>query len=162
VKILVDADSCPVPVRETVLRAASRTGVRAVFAANRLIPGIGGGRAVMELCPPGDDAADDRITALAEAGDLVITRDIALASRLVEGAITVIDDRGRIFDKENIRECLSLKDFMIGIAEYGLGGGGGGSYGKRELKTFADSFDRLLSRLIREASHTQDKGPGSV
>jgi uncharacterized protein YaiI (UPF0178 family) len=162
VKILVDADSCPVSVRETILRASSRTGIRAVFAANRLIPGIGGGGALMELCPPGEDSADKRITALAEPGDLAITRDIALAAQLVEAAITVIDDRGRVFDKENIRECLSLRDFMTGIAEYGLGSGRGGSYGKRELKTFADNFDRLLSRLIRETSHIQDKGPGSV
>jgi uncharacterized protein YaiI (UPF0178 family) len=152
VKILVDADSCPVPVRETVLRASLRTGVRAVFAANRMIPGIGGGTTVMELCPPGEDSADDRITALAEPGDLAVTRDIALAARLVEGAVTVIDDRGRVFDRENIRECLSLKDFMAGIAEYGLGSGRGGSYGKRELKAFAAAFDRLLSRLIRETA----------
>jgi uncharacterized protein YaiI (UPF0178 family) len=116
----------------------------------------------MELCPPGEDSADKRITALAEPGDLAVTRDIALAAQLVDAAIVVIDDRGRVFDKENIRECLSLRDFMTGIAEYGLGSGRGGSYGKRELKTFADSFDRLLSRLIREPSHIQDKGPGSV
>jgi uncharacterized protein YaiI (UPF0178 family) len=151
-KILIDADSCPVPVRKTVLRAALRTGVRVVFAANRLIPGIGGGPAVMELCPPGEDSADNRITFLAKPGDLVITRDIALAARLVEGAVTVIDDRGRVFNKENIGQCRSLKDFMVDLAEYGLGSGKGGSYGKRELKAFADSFDRILSRLIREAS----------
>jgi uncharacterized protein YaiI (UPF0178 family) len=162
VKILVDADSCPVPVRETILRASTRTGIRAVFAANRLIPGIGGDRGVMALCPPEDDSADRRIISLAEPGDLAITRDIALAARLVEAAITVIDDRGRIFDRENIGECLSLKDFMVGMAEYGLGSGRGGSYGKRELKTFADSFDRILSRLIREASLAQGRAPGSA
>ncbi|MDR2629964.1 MAG: DUF188 domain-containing protein [Spirochaetaceae bacterium] len=161
-KILVDADSCPVPVRETILRAATRTGIRAVFAANRLIPGIGGDGVVMELCPPGDDSADHRIISLAEAGDLAITRDITLAARLVEAAITVIDDRGRIFDEENIGECLSLKDFMVGLAEYGLGNGRGGSYGKKELKTFADSFDRILSRLIRDAHSAQGKAPGSA
>jgi uncharacterized protein YaiI (UPF0178 family) len=162
VKILVDADSCPVPVRETVLRASLRTGIRAVFAANRQIPGIGKGAAAMELCPLGEDSADDRIVALAESGDLAVTRDIALAARLVEAAITVIDDRGRVFDRENIKECLSLKDFMAGIAEYGLGSGRGGSYGRLELKAFADTFDRLLSRLIREDSLAEDKDTGSV
>ncbi|MFP3089138.1 DUF188 domain-containing protein [Treponema sp. TIM-1] len=161
-KILVDADSCPVLVRETILRASVRTGIRAIFAANRLIPGIGGDRGMMVLCPPGDDAADHRIISLAEPGDLAITRDIVLAARLVAAAITVIDDRGRVFDQENIGECLSLKDFMVGLAEHGLGNGRGGSYGKRELKTFADSFDRILSRLIREATLAQGKAPGSV
>jgi uncharacterized protein YaiI (UPF0178 family) len=162
VKILVDADSCPVLVRETVRRASSRTGIRAVFAANRQIPGIDGGTTAMELCPPGEDSADNRIIALAEGGDLAITRDIALAARLVEAAITVIDDRGRVFDRENIRECLSLKDFMAGIAEYGLGSGRGGSYGQKELKTFANTFDRILSRLIREASLAENENTASV
>ena len=161
-KILVDADSCPVPVRKTILRASSRTGIQAVFAANRPIPGITGDRVMMVLCPYGEDSADHRLLYLAEPGDLAITRDVARAARLVEAAITVIDDRGRIFDKENIGECLSLRDFMVNLAEYGLGNGRGGSYGKRELKRFADSFDRLLARLIQEVSPAQGKAPGSV
>lgn len=149
-KVLVDADSCPVLVRETVLRAALRTGVPAVFAANRPIPGLG--PAVMELCPPGEGAADDRITALAEPGDLALTRDVALAARLVEAGVAVMDDRGRLFTRENIGERLSLRNFMVDLAEKGLRASRLPGYGKRELKAFADSFDRILSRLIREGS----------
>jgi uncharacterized protein YaiI (UPF0178 family) len=145
-KIFVDADSCPRQTREVVLRAAERTGVQAVFAANRLIPGIDA--ALMELCPLEEGAADNRIVALASSGDLVITRDIPLASRLVEAAIMVMDDRGRVYTRENIRERLSLRDFMVGLAENGLGKDRIASYGKRELKAFADSFDRVLAQLV--------------
>jgi uncharacterized protein YaiI (UPF0178 family) len=150
VKILVDADSCPRLAREVVLRAAARTGVPAVFAANRLIPGITGDKVVMEICPPGEGAADDRIIQLACPGDLALTRDIPLATRLVEASILVLDDRGQVYTKENIRERLSQRDFMVEIAEIGLGSKRVASYGRRELKAFADSFDRILSRLMRE------------
>ena len=150
-KILVDADSCPRLAREAVLRASSRTGVQAIFVANRPIPGITGDTVVMDVCPRGENAADDRILQLARPGDLVLTRDIPLASRLVDAAIVVLDDRGQIYTKENIRERLSLRDFMVDLAEHGLGAARTASYSKRELKAFADSFDRLLSKLIREA-----------
>ncbi|MDR2110423.1 MAG: DUF188 domain-containing protein, partial [Spirochaetaceae bacterium] len=105
-KVLVDADSCPRAVRELILRSSARTGIRVIFAANRPIPGIGGAEAVMELCPPGEGAADNRIVELAEPGDLVVTRDIPLAARLAEASVMVLDDRGRAYTRENIRERL--------------------------------------------------------
>jgi uncharacterized protein YaiI (UPF0178 family) len=148
--IFVDADSCPRPARELVLRAAARTGIRAVFAANRPIPGIDG-NAEMELCPPSEGSADNRIVELARPGDLVITRDIPLARRLVDAAIRVLDDRGQVYTAENIRERLSIRDFMVGLAESGLGMERTANYGKRELKAMADSLDRTLTRLIRES-----------
>jgi uncharacterized protein YaiI (UPF0178 family) len=101
----------------------------------------------MEICPPTENAADNRIVELAEKGDLVICRDIPLAKRLVEKDVAVIDDRGRIFTRENIGELLSLRNFMVGLAENGLGIERSAGYGKRELKTFADSLDRLLAKL---------------
>jgi uncharacterized protein YaiI (UPF0178 family) len=153
-RIFVDADSCPKPARELILRAAARTSLTAVFAANRPIPGIAGPGAVMEVCPAGEGAADNRIAELARPGDLVVTRDIPLASRLVDAAILVIDDRGQAYTNENIREKLSLRNFKVGLADTGLGMERTASYGKRELKKFADSLDRHLVRLMREASQT--------
>lgn len=148
--IYVDADSCPRPTRDAIVRAASRTGIPAVFAANRPIPGIGAPGIRMELCPKGSGAADDRLVELALPGDLVITRDIPLAARLVERKVAVLDDRGRAYTEENIRERLSLRDFMVGLADNGMDFDRIPSYGKKELKSFADGFDRELSRLRRE------------
>ncbi|MDR2739047.1 MAG: DUF188 domain-containing protein [Treponema sp.] len=154
-KILVDADSCPRPARELILKTAVRRQIKSIFAANRPIPKIGGPYgswgefALMELCPAGEDAADNRIVELAEPGDLVITRDIPLAARLVEASILVIDDRGQAYTRENIRERLSLRDFMVDLAENGLGMERTASYGKKELKVFADGLDRILVKLTR-------------
>ncbi|MDR2470845.1 MAG: DUF188 domain-containing protein [Treponema sp.] len=148
-KILVDADSCPAGARSLVLRAAARTGTRAVFAANRVIPGVTEGGGEMLLCPAGEGAADDRLTALAEAGDLAVTRDVALAARFLEAGAAAVDDRGRIYTADTIRERLSLRNFTVALAESGHDFERSPAYGKRELKAFAGGFDKLLSRLLK-------------
>jgi len=146
-KILVDADSCPRPARELILRRAAKLNIRIIFAANRSIPDSDG--AEMELCPAGDDKADDRIVELAEGGDLVLTRDVPLAKRLVEKDVFVIDDRGRAFTSNNINELLSLRNFAVGLADSGMGMERIANYGKKELKTFADALDRILVKIAR-------------
>jgi uncharacterized protein YaiI (UPF0178 family) len=149
-KIFVDADSCPRAARRLVMRAAKRLRVTAVFAANRPIPDVEGEFLVMELCPEGQGAADDRLVEQARAGDIVVTRDVPLAARLTANSVAVLDDRGRVFDRDNIGQLLSLRDFQVELSENGLGVERFSSYGKKELKTFADSFDRLTRKLSVE------------
>jgi uncharacterized protein YaiI (UPF0178 family) len=139
-----------------ILRFSSRLGIKSVFAANHPIPGLNENNelakaASMELCPPGEGAADRRILELAKSGDLVITRDLPLAELLVDAGIMVLDDRGRTFTKENIREHRSLRDFTVGLAGSGLDFDRTPSYGKKELSSLANSLDRELSRLSRVA-----------
>jgi len=149
-KILIDADSCPRVVRYLVQRRAAKINMRIIFVANRQIPFDDSAETAtveMEICPATDNSADDRITELTEKGDLVITRDIPLAKRLVEKEAYVIDDRGRVFTSNNINELLSLRNFTVGLADNGLEFDRIANYGKKELKTFADSFDRLLTKM---------------
>jgi uncharacterized protein YaiI (UPF0178 family) len=89
---------------------------------------------------------------LARPGDIVVSRDIPLAGRLVGAGVAVIDDRGRRYSSENIGEMLSLRDFMVGLAENGLGAERSACYGKKELKRFADSLDALITELRGRAS----------
>jgi len=150
-KIYVDADSCPRPARDLVLRRACKLKIQIIFAANHPIPcecEIDGviSKAQMEICPNTENSADDRIVELAEKGDLVITRDVPLAKRLVEKEVYVMDDRGRVFTSNNINELLSLRNFSVGLADSGLGMERIANYSKKELKTFADSLDRFLTK----------------
>jgi len=149
-KILVDADSCPRDARRLVAGAARRLGIRAVFAANRPIPGLDGENVAMEICAPRESSADDRLVELAEPGDLAICRDLPLAKRLLEKGAAVIDDRGRVFSAENINELLSIRNFVVGLAENGLGAERAAGYGRKDSKAFADSLDRQLAKLRRE------------
>ncbi len=148
--IWVDADSCPRQVRDIVVRAAKRTGARAVFVANKPVPGLDKRNAEFILCPAGPDVADDYIVEHAKKGDLAITRDIPLAARLVEAEIPAVNDRGAVYTKENVRERLSVRNFMMDLAMNGLVPERVNGYGAKELKAFADGFDRELSRLLRE------------
>jgi uncharacterized protein YaiI (UPF0178 family) len=116
----------------------------------------------MDICPPGEGSADNRILELAEPGDLALTRDIPLAARLVDASVMVMDDRGRVFTRENIRERLSLRNFVVGLAENGLDSERTASYGMRERKSFADGLDRVLGRLLREATRVPGRGSESV
>ena len=149
-KILVDADSCPKAARDLALRRAEKLKIRIIFAANRPIPAADGvSFPEMEICPNKENSADDRIVELAQNGDLAITRDIPLAKRLVEKETAVLDDRGRIFTKENINELLSIRNFTVGLADNGLEIVRTANYGKKELKTFADSLDRILTKSLK-------------
>ena len=145
-KILLDADSCPRAARELVVRRAQKLGIHVIFAANRLIPGSDS--VDMVISSNAENSADDRIVEMAEKGDLVITRDVPLAKRLVDKEVMAIDDRGRIFTANNINELLSLRNFTVGLADNGLDFERMPNYGKKELKTFADSLDRILSRKL--------------
>jgi len=150
-KIYVDADSCPRPARDLVLKRAVKLKIQIIFAANHPIPcecEIDGviTKAQMEICPNTENSADDRIVELCEKNDLVITRDVPLAKRLVEKEAYVMDDRGRVFTSNNINELLSLRNFSVGLADSGLGMERIANYSKKELKTFADSLDRFLTK----------------
>ena len=160
-QILVDADSCPRAAREMVHRFSARLDIKCIFAANRPIPGLPE-TAVMELCPSGEGAADNRIVELAGPEDLVLTRDLPLAERLVDLSITVLDDRGRVFTKENIRSLRSIRDFTVSLAENGLEYERIPSYGRKEINDLANSLDRELSRLMKSVSLPQDRASGSV
>ena len=144
-KILVDADSCPKEARDLVLRRAKKLNIKPIFAANRPIPGAED--AQMEICSANENSADDRIVELAEKNDLAVTRDVPLAKRLVEKEVFVLDDRGRVFTADNINEMLSFRNFAVGLVENGLDIIRTANYGKKELKSFADSLDRLLTKI---------------
>ena len=149
-RIFVDADSFPLKAREMVLRFSARLGIKTVFAANRAIPGIESELCSVEICPMEEGAADNYIAEHAMPGDLALTRDLPLAERLVEAGIRVLDDRGRVFTNENIRELRSLRDFTVGLAESGLGIQRTASYGRKELNNFANSLDSELTRLKKQ------------
>ena len=152
--LFVDADSCPKQAREMVIRFSRRLAMETIFVANRPIPGINGELTVMELCPQHDGAADDRIVQLARPGDLVLTRDLPLAERLVEAGVAVLDDRGRLFTAENIRERRSIRDFVVALAENGQETERTASYGKKDLEALANSLDRELTRLLKTSNST--------
>ncbi len=157
--IWIDADSCPRKVREIICKAARRTGVPARFVANRDIPLPGSDERFVEMIRVEQDGmdADGYILDHAERGDLVVTRDIPLAAELVERGFRVLNDRGAVYNSENIRERLSVRNFMQGLREAGLPQAEAGQFGERDVRQFANTFDHELSRALRTSNAGEER-----
>ena len=111
-KIWVDADACPVVIKDILYRVAERTGVDVTLVANQFmqVPRIASVSFLQVTS--GFDAADDEIVARLEEGDLVITSDIPLAAEVIEKGGLALSPRGEMFTTENIRARLNIRDFM--------------------------------------------------
>ncbi len=146
-KIWIDADAAPNAVKEIVFRASARLGLETALVANRpLSTPASNPRVESVVVPGGPDVADRHIIDHAEAGDLVITADIPLAAALVEKGALVLDPRGERYSEANIRERLSIRDFMDSLRNSGVETGGPKPFGQQEKQRFANALDRLLTR----------------
>jgi len=153
VKIWIDADAAPRDVKELVFRAAKRLELEAVLVANQRIETPLGNPLVHAIrVAGGPDVADAYIAEHAVPGDLVITADIPLAAILVEKGLAVLDPRGERYSTENVRERLSIRDFMQSLRNVGVETGGPKPYDGRDRQAFAQALDRTLSAL-------KQKGP---
>lgn len=144
-KIWVDADSFPQKAREELLKLAKLNEIPVFFVANHEIKsnciweGLN-----MVVCAAGEGVADDYIVSNSADNDIVVTRDIPLAARLVEKRIKVLNDRGTVFDKNNIEDRLREREFSLNLAAIGLGGGKSNYYGEKELKKFVTTLEQAV------------------
>lgn len=150
-RIWIDADAAPRDVKDVVARAALRLEVETLLVANQRLQTPANNPFVTALrVEGGPDKADDYIAENASPGDLAVTADIPLAARLVEKGVQTIDPRGQEYDRENIGERLSVRDFMDSLRSTGVETGGPKAYGQREKQAFANALDRLLTRALRK------------
>lgn len=149
-KIWVDADACPVAIREILFRASMRTGVGLTLIANQQVPVPKAPHIRMIQVASGFDAADDEIVKRMEPGDLVITSDIPLAAEAIAKDGFVLSPRGERFTQENIGSRLNMRDFLETMRASGVDTGGPSALSQGDRKAFADQLDRLLSRQAKE------------
>ena len=147
--IWVDADSCPVSVREIIIRFSKRLDIKAIFVANREIPLPKLHCLGMVIAENTADAADNYIVENSSSSDLAITRDVPLASRLVEKNVVVISDRGKLYTPDNIKESLSFRNFNLELIQNGIPELKTNSYSKKDLNDFANLLDRELTKLLK-------------
>ncbi len=145
-QIWVDADACPVVVREILFRAAARTGIQLTLVANQYI-GVPTAANIKSLqVPAGFDVADNEIAQRMQAGDLVITQDIPLAAEVIAKGGLALSPRGELFTTENIRGRLNMRDFLDTLRGSGIQTGGPAPLGQRERVAFANQLDRWLAK----------------
>jgi hypothetical protein len=151
VKIWVDADACPKAIKETIVRAANRLKVPAVFVANKPISLAISPYLSTVRVGQGLDVADGYIASSAQLGDLAVTADIPLAAALVAKKVVTLDPRGTVYDPESIGEVLAMRNFMHELREGGVETGGPKGFSPRDAQQFAATFDRELAKLIKNA-----------
>jgi len=151
VKIWVDADACPVAVKEILYRAADRTGVALTLVANQALNTPSSPNINTLQVARGFDVADDEIVSRLNAGDLVITSDIPLAAEVIEKGGHALSPRGELHTSENIGARLNMRDFMDTMRSSGVEmGGGPPAFGQRDKQNFANNLDRWLARHSAE------------
>ena len=149
-KIWIDADAAPRDVKAVVFRAAQRLELPCVMVANQRMPAPLDNAFVSAVrVDGGPDVADAYIADNAVAGDIAITADIPLAAILVDKDVIVLDPRGELYSAENVRERLSVRDFMESLRTTGVDTGGPKPYGAREKQAFASALDRVLTAALR-------------
>lgn len=144
--IWIDADACPVAIKEILYRAAERTKIPLVLVANQYLrtPPSAVIRSVQ--VQSGFDEADDYLVEQALAGDLVITQDIPLAARLLEKQVSVLTPRGQPMTQANIGERLAIRDFLDTMRSSGIQSGGPAAMNQADKQQFANALDRWLSQ----------------
>lgn len=145
-KLWVDADACPVVIKEILYRAAERHQLPLVLVANQALrtppsPWI---KAVQ--VPRGFDVADRHIADSVTPGDLVITADIPLAAIVIEKQAHALNPRGEFYSPENIRQLLDMRNFMDTLRSSGVDTGGPPAFSPGDRQAFANQLDRFLAR----------------
>ena len=148
-KIWIDADACPKPIKDIVIRAAIRLEVETILVANQCIAIRSHPLVKFIQVPKGADVADQKIVDLLCAEDIVITADIPLADQVVSKGALALNPRGKVYTEENIREALSLRDFMTQMRDSGVVTGGPQPFSNQDKHQFAAALDRILARRLK-------------
>lgn len=145
-KIWVDADACPVVIKEILFRAAERTGIEVILVANQPVRVPRSRFVRMIQVGAGFDVADNEIVRRLEPGDLVITADIPLAAEVIEKGGHALNPRGELYSTDTIKARLDVRDYMETLRASGVDTGGPATLNQRDRQAFGNQLDRFLQR----------------
>lgn len=148
-KIWIDADGCPRDVKDLVFRASERLKIVVVMVADRPLARHRSPLITSVVVPRDMDSADRHIAEQVSPGELVITADLPLAAEVVARGAIGINPRGELYTEENVRERLSMRDFLMGLRETGEMLGGPAPYSRKDKARFAAALDRFLTRAMK-------------
>jgi uncharacterized protein YaiI (UPF0178 family) len=145
-RIWVDADACPNPIKEILFRAAERLKVALTLVANKPLRTPASPYINTIQVGAGFDVADDKIAEELRAGDIVVTADIPLAAAAIEKGGRVLDPRGEIYSNDNIEARLTMRKFMDELRAGGVDTGGPPPFNHGDRQAFARQLERLLAQ----------------
>ena len=147
--LFIDGDAFPNLLKPIVLKAIERLKLKTYVIANKRIT-IGNSKHVEYLIvDAGADEADHKIVEMTEMGDLVITADIPLADRIISKEAHAIDHRGELYSVENIKQYLTMRNFMQEMRDAGEMTGGPKAFGVKDAREFANQFNAFLGKRFK-------------
>jgi len=147
--IWVDADACPKVIKDILFRAAERVQVSLTLVANKPLKPSSSPYIKAIQVPSGLDAADNKIIELLQPDDLVITADIPLAAAVIDKGGYALNPRGEFYTEENVRQCLTTRNFMDDLRGAGVITGGPGEFSRGNRQAFANQLDRFLTSKLK-------------
>jgi len=145
VHIWVDADACPIVIKDILFRAAERARVPLTLVSNMALRIPTSPFITTVRVPKGFDGADTRIAELMQPGDLVITADIPLAAVVVGRGGRALNPRGELYTEDNVQEHLAVRNLMQTLRGSGENIGGPAVFNASDRHAFANQLDRLLT-----------------
>lgn len=146
-KIWVDADACPNVIKEILYRAANRTENPLILVANQFLNVPPSPFISSVQVSAGFDVADNYIAQQVEKDDIVVTADIPLAADIVAKEAKGINPRGELYTEQNIKQRLTMRNFMEEMRNAGQASGGPPPFDNRDKRAFANTLDRLLAQI---------------
>ncbi|MBA4227004.1 MAG: YaiI/YqxD family protein [Hyphomonas sp.] len=144
VRILVDADACP--VKDEIYMVALRHQVAVVVVANSYLRIPEHALISRKIVSDGFDAADDWIAEAAGPDAIVVTADIPLADRSLKAGARVLSPSGKPFTDDSIGTALATRSIMadrrVGVA--GIGAGGPAPFSKADRSRFLSALDAAI------------------
>jgi uncharacterized protein YaiI (UPF0178 family) len=150
-KIWVDADACPVVIKDILFRAAERTRVELTLVANRSVRTPPSPYIKMLQVTAGFDVADNEIVKRLNVGDLVITGDIPLAAEVIDKGGNALNPRGELYSTDSIKGRLEMRDFLDNLRASGIDTGGPPALSQGDRNAFANQLDKLLTKNAGKA-----------
>ncbi len=160
-RIWVDADACPNPIKEILFRAADRMKLALTLVANKPLRTPPSPYINTIQVAAGFDVADDKIARELRVGDLVVTADIPLAAAVICKGGRVLDPRGELYTSDNIEARLTLRKFMDEMRASGIDTGGPPPFNHGDRQAFANQLDRLLAQYARAEFAPKVRAPGA-
>jgi hypothetical protein len=145
--IWIDADACPKLVKEIIYKISHRLQLHVVLVANKSMftpPSPLIRQVTVKL---GADVADNYIVEQVKENDIVITADLPLAAFIVEKKAIGLNVRGEIYTEDNVRERLSMRDFMKELRDNGVITGGPESFGPKDAERFTNAINKILNSM---------------
>jgi uncharacterized protein len=144
--IWIDGDACPKMIKNILFSAATRTKTQLIIVSNHFVNIPPSHFITRKIVASGFDVADNYIVENLQENDLVITADIPLADEVISKKGIALNPRGKLYSAENIKHILATRNMNESLRDCGMIRGGAGKISQKEIQSFSNHLDRILSR----------------